>query len=182
MPALLTTTTAPADRNEWRTPPDLFALLHRRYGFTVDAAASEANHLLPRYWTAQESGLRDWSGERVFCNPPYGSSDAAYPVWLRHAQGETSAFRCPFAALLVPFDPSTTVWRDVVDGYASDVLMLAGRVRFLRPDGRPDKAANFASAIVVYQPGYNHGTAYRLWSWKAEIIAYNVIEELCRAG
>jgi hypothetical protein len=62
-----------SDREDWRTPADLFAALHREFAFTVDAAASERNALLPRFWTRESDAfLQDWRGERVFCNPPYG--------------------------------------------------------------------------------------------------------------
>lgn len=60
-------------REDWRTPRDLFASLHREFNFTVDAAATPANALLPRFWTRENDAFaQDWRGERVFCNPPYG--------------------------------------------------------------------------------------------------------------
>ncbi len=58
----------------YRTPPGLFELLHGIFRFTVDAAASDANALLPRYWTERHDALRqDWSQETVFCNPPFNN-------------------------------------------------------------------------------------------------------------
>lgn len=55
-------------------PPGDFAPLQARFAFTVDAAASEDNAKLPRFWTKATDGLsQDWRGERVYCNPPYSS-------------------------------------------------------------------------------------------------------------
>lgn len=60
------------DRDSWRTPPRLFHFLNERFRFTLDAAASKENALLPRYYTKEDDALsRSWKGQRVFCNPPY---------------------------------------------------------------------------------------------------------------
>jgi hypothetical protein len=44
-------------------------VLHERFHFTVDVAASDRNHKLPRYHTRSNNGLTaSWAGERVYCN------------------------------------------------------------------------------------------------------------------
>lgn len=59
-------------RQCWQTPPELFNDLNSIFSFTVDAAASDSNTLLPRYWTEEtDARTQDWSGETVYCNPPY---------------------------------------------------------------------------------------------------------------
>ncbi len=56
------------------TTPEVFAELHERFDFTIDVAASAENAKLPRFFSEQEDGLaQSWSGERVFCNPPYSN-------------------------------------------------------------------------------------------------------------
>ncbi len=68
-----------SDRMDWRTPPELFAALDAEFHFTLDAAANAANHLCDRYYTAEDSAFdHSWSGERVFCNPPYGRDSARW--------------------------------------------------------------------------------------------------------
>jgi phage N-6-adenine-methyltransferase len=59
--------------DERETPDSLFAPLHERYRFTLDAAASDENAKLPRYNTRERPGSYSWRGERVWCNPPYSN-------------------------------------------------------------------------------------------------------------
>ncbi len=40
-----------SEKQDWRTPEPFFNRLHARFGFTVDASASDENAMLPRYWT-----------------------------------------------------------------------------------------------------------------------------------
>lgn len=54
-------------KSDWETPQDLFNKLHDEFHFTLDAAASEHNHKLPRYYTESENGLaQDWGGNGSF--------------------------------------------------------------------------------------------------------------------
>ena len=53
-----------------RTPIDIWANLIKEFNFTLDACASDNNHLLPRYYTKENSCLdKDWSGEVVYLHP-----------------------------------------------------------------------------------------------------------------
>lgn len=59
----------PSAGDRWATPRDLFDRMNARYAYTVDVAAEAHNALLPRYF---QDGLRTpWTGERVWCNPPF---------------------------------------------------------------------------------------------------------------
>lgn len=52
-----------SNKNDWETPQELFDKLHEEFHFTLDAAASDHNHKLPRYYTEQTDGLKqDWGG------------------------------------------------------------------------------------------------------------------------
>ena len=65
--------------DQWATPEDFFATLDREFHFDLDPCADETNHKTPEYFTREQDGLRqDWSGRRVFCNPPYGRAIAAW--------------------------------------------------------------------------------------------------------
>ena len=44
-----------------RTPEDIWADLIKEFNFTVDCCASDNNHLLPKYYTIENSCLdKDW--------------------------------------------------------------------------------------------------------------------------
>lgn len=59
-----------SDRMDWETPADLFAKLDDEFGFTLDAAASRANHKCAKYYTAEDSAFdHEWGGRRYFAIP-----------------------------------------------------------------------------------------------------------------
>lgn len=131
-----------SDRHDWRTPQALFDRLHSEFAFTLDAAASAANALLPRYWTAEDDALaQDWRGERIWCNPPYGR--------MGHRFIEKAATSdADVAVLLIPARPDTRAWHEYILGNpAAEVRFLRGRVRFVgAPHGAP-----FPSAVIVFR-------------------------------
>jgi site-specific DNA-methyltransferase (adenine-specific) len=58
---------------EWETPQDLFDVLNKEFHFTVDVCATKENAKVSKYFTKSQDGLsQDWTGETVWCNPPYG--------------------------------------------------------------------------------------------------------------
>lgn len=55
-----------------RTPTDIWDSLSKEFQFTLDACASDENHLLPKYYTKDNSCLtKDWTGEVVYCHPMF---------------------------------------------------------------------------------------------------------------
>lgn len=130
----------------------MFAALHREFAFTVDAAASSTNALLPRFWTEHDNALiQPWAGERVFCNPPFGRSIA---LWLLRAIGEISR-GCPLAVLLVPARTDAGWWHDTVIPNA-EIRFLRGRLQYTHPsdpERRIRRQAPFASAVLVFRSG-----------------------------
>jgi phage N-6-adenine-methyltransferase len=74
-----------ADVDERATPPEFFAAIHRRFRFTVDAAALPYNAKLKRFWTPEQDGLKqNWGGERVWINPPFSDIEP----WVAKAWAE----------------------------------------------------------------------------------------------
>ena len=66
-----------------RTPKDIWDELNQEFNFTIDVCASNKNHLLPRYYTEKEDGLKqDWTGEIVYCHPPF---DGNIGRWVEKA-------------------------------------------------------------------------------------------------
>ena len=53
-----------------RTPPDIWESINNEFQFTLDACASDDNHLCSKYYTKDNSCLdKDWTGEVVYCHP-----------------------------------------------------------------------------------------------------------------
>lgn len=71
-----------------RTPPDIWEQLTKEFNFTLDACASDENHLLPKYYTKDNSCLdKDWTGEVVYCHPMF---DIYIPKFVKKCAEEKS--------------------------------------------------------------------------------------------
>lgn len=128
-----------ASRLDWETPASVFAPLHAEFGFTVDGCAEAHNAKLPRYFSPEVDGLnQDWSTERVWLNPPYGKVIRQWALKARSAA---------LAVALVPARTDTRWWHEHVQGVATEVRFLRGRLKFvgaLWP-------APFPSVIIVWK-------------------------------
>lgn len=123
-----------------RTPHDLFDALNAEHHFTLDAAASEQNALLPKYCTRAIDGLSySWRGERVWCNPPFSRLEP----WVTKAWREIRA-GCPLVVMLLPanrceqkfWQAHIEPWRDGgghPEGGTLTTRFLPGRPRFAAP-------------------------------------------------
>ena len=66
-----------------RTPKEIWEELKIEFNFTVDACASDKNHLLPKYWTKDIDALKqNWDNEIVYCHPMY---DIKIPKFIKKA-------------------------------------------------------------------------------------------------
>lgn len=126
-----------------RTPAGLFEKLMREFEFTVDAAASKENALLPRFWTIGDDALaQSWRGERVWCNPPYSNIEP----WVNKAWNEMHG-GCRRVVMLLPANRCEQGWwhrhvefyRDQERAFGGVTLrtkFLPGRLRFEWPASR----------------------------------------------
>ena len=129
----------------WRTPPRLFGRLHAERRYTVDAAASISNHLLPRYWTAaHDAKTRSLEGERAFCNPPF-SDIPAFLAWALERRDEG------FVEFLLP----ARVWEPWFHEYAvhGDKTILRRRTAYVAPPRVKQSSPSFGSILVRFGPG-----------------------------
>lgn len=129
---------------EWPTPQAFFDALNAEFHFTLDPCATPENAKCPLYFTEQQDGLaQDWSGHRVFCNPPYGR---AMPLWVRkcHEASQAGAL----VVLLAHARTDTRWFHDWVYRKADDIRFVRGRLRF----GGASVSAPFPSLVAVYRP------------------------------
>jgi phage N-6-adenine-methyltransferase len=145
-----------------RTPRDFFDPLHAERRFTVDAAASDANALLPVYWTRETNALvQPWRGHRVWCNPPY----SGLAPWPEKAWAEMHA-GCESVTMLLPANRCEQAWwqrhvepyrdRGAVGGISLTTRFLPGRMRFDWPADRvvPPKGDRppFGLVLLTFTP------------------------------
>ena len=129
---------------DYETPLALFKQLDAEFHFTVDAAADAENSLCERYWDEEMDGLaQDWSSERVFCNPPFGTAK----FWAAKASADNG-----LAVLLVPAAIDTRWWHEGVVLGASEVRFIAGRVNYGIAGEAGKIGLPMACAVVVWSP------------------------------
>lgn len=123
------------------TRREFFDPLNAEHRFTLDAAASERNALCEKFYTRESDGLlRSWRAERVWCNPPY----SRLAPWLAKAWGEMRD-GCELVVMLLPANRcEQKFWQEwvepfrdgpITDGIALRTRFLAGRMRFVMPEG-----------------------------------------------
>lgn len=126
----------------WLTPPEIVDALGP---FDLDPCCPPT---MP--WRTAEQmvhwpndGLKvDWTGKRVWCNPPYGRD--AVPFLRRMAVHDGGGILLIFART------DTSAWQDWIFPHAYGILFIRGRLRFHRPDGTPGETATAPSALVAY--------------------------------
>lgn len=144
----------PTPKDDWRTPPELYARLDAEFHFGLDAACTRENCLAPTGLSIEDvdSLAVPWTGRgAIWLNPPYSN----VRPWLRKAR---EAGRLVPVVCLVTSDTGCNWWRDLVAHEASEVRFLVGRMRFLRPDGTTNASKSSrgevarASALIIYSP------------------------------
>ena len=70
-----------SNTEEWSTPQDFFDKLNDEFHFTLDVCSTHENAKCKKHYTKDDDGLsQDWTGETVWCNPPYGRE---MPKWIQ---------------------------------------------------------------------------------------------------
>ena len=140
--------------NEWSTPQDLFDALDAEFHFTIDVAATPDNAKCKRFYTKEQDGLsQDWTGERVWCNPPYGREIGKFIKKL--ASGEAD-----IAVALIPARTDTKYFHDYIY-HKAEIRFIKGRLKFINksfPSYREDgnfkiSSAPFPSMIAIWRKG-----------------------------
>ena len=128
--------------NDWATPQDFFDKLNLEFRFTLDPCADASNHKCARYYDREQDGLsRDWEGERVFCNPPYGKEIGK---WVQKSF-EESKKKNTLVVMLIPARTDTKYFHDYIYGKA-EIRFIRGRLKF----GNSKTAAPFPSMVVIF--------------------------------
>ena len=138
--------------NEWYTPPEFIEAARAVMGgIDCDPASSEiANKTVGAnvFYTVKDDGLANKWGKRVWMNPPYSQPEIAEfseSIVSKYESGEVKQ-----ACVLVN-NATETRWFQRILSAASAVCFIAGRVRFLDPQGNP--GAPLQGQVVLYLGG-----------------------------
>lgn len=133
-------------RERWCTPPEIFLPCIEEFRFDLDAAADAETKRLDNYQT-DSLRARQWSGERIWLNPPYGRK---LEPFVRRAQQEASLGKLVVA--LIPFRCRAAWWHECVLYRAPEIRCYRKRIRFMRPNGtRGDFTMSCDSCLVVWR-------------------------------
>ena len=127
---------------EWETPQDFFDTLDAEFHFTLDPCSTHTNAKCEKHYTKEQDGLvQDWTGETVYCNPPYGR---VMPKWIKkcyeHFIGGGTA------VMLIPARTDTKAFHEYIYGKA-EIRFIKGRLKF----GGSKNSAPFPSMVVVFR-------------------------------
>ena len=101
-----------------------------------------------KYYTEEQNGLlQDWSGEVVFCNPPYGNKETG--IWTKKCY-EESLKPNTTVVLLIPARTDRISFHEYIYGKA-EIRFIKGRLKF--GDGK--NPAPFPSMVVVFRSEEN---------------------------
>lgn len=141
--------TSIAVTERWHTPEALYVALHREFDFSIDLAADDENTKADRYLAKETDALTvDWSGERAFCNPPYGRG---LDKWVE--KGFSAAYEG--GALVVMLLPARTGnrWFHRYCLPHGEVRFILGRLNFQRGNVQAKRRRSpFDSMVVVFRP------------------------------
>ena len=112
--------------------------LNEEFKFTIDVAADDHNHMLPRFYTSKENGLKqDWGNEVVWCNPPYGKDTFEWALKACLELERHWKEKLPVIVMLLPNMSHEWICDDhMLKGRI--MKRFVGRLEFTGPYGYPD--------------------------------------------
>lgn len=129
--------------DDWATPQDFFDQLDEEFHFTLDPCADVQNHKCDQFYTREQNGLsKDWGGNVVFCNPPYGREIG---TWVKYSY-EQSKKKDTTVVMLIPSRTDTRWFHSYIYGKA-EIRFVKGRLKF----GGATTGAPFPSMIVIFR-------------------------------
>ena len=131
-----------SNSEEWATPQDFFDRLNEEFNFTLDPCSTDENAKCEKHFTKEQDGLKqDWTGEVVFCNPPYGKN-----IWKWCRKCYEHSLNGGTAVMLVPARTDTGWFHDWVYGKA-EIRFVRGRLHF----NGSKWPAPFPSMVAIYR-------------------------------
>ena len=131
-----------SNSDEWETPQDFFDRLNEEFHFTLDPCSTDDNAKCEKHYTKEQDGLsQDWTGETVWCNPPYGRE---IKKWIEKCYWH--GYYGGTAVMLLPARTDTKVFHEYIYGQA-EIRFIRGRLHF----NGSKWSAPFPSMVVIYR-------------------------------
>jgi hypothetical protein len=131
---------APGASDEWYTPKYIFDAMACRFDLDVAAPPNGPLHVPTSRWLSSGSLETVWGGY-VWMNSPFEGRNGLVP-WLdkffAHGNG----------VCLVP-DRTSAPWWQAAARRANAVLFIAGKVKFIRPDGTEGKSPGDGTCLMA---------------------------------
>lgn len=172
MAHLVKSETKSSDKNRWATTWECFERAHELFGmkFSIDVCAEYETAKCTRYYgpngynppkfsvryvgLVATDALRLRWGDRFWCNPPFDLKKEFITQAIKMSRRGKSGM------MLLPYEPCTKWFRELVMPNTSIVYVPDGRYNFLESDGVTKKTGvNFPSCFVLFTPHYNGGRA-----------------------
>lgn len=129
----------------WETPQDFFDELNKEFKFTLDPCATKETAKCEKYFTKEDDGLtKNWGGECVFCNPPYGTE---IKNWVKKCYEEGKKFNT-IVVMLIPARTDTKYFHEFIYN-KSEIRFIKGRLKF-KGKQKGSGSAPFPSMIVIF--------------------------------
>ena len=123
----------------WATPQGFYDTLNTEFHFILDPCANADNAKCSRYYTKEDDGLsKNWGGETVFCNPPYGKEIGK---WVKKCAESNT-----LVVALLPSRTDTRWFHDYIYNNA-EIRFIKGRLKF----GDSKNSAPFPSMIAIWR-------------------------------
>lgn len=130
------------NHDEWETPQGFYNKLNDEFNFNLDPCSDGKNNKCTKFFTKQQNGLlQDWSGYRVFCNPPYSEISK----WVEKSYREGVKDNT-LVVLLIPVRTDTKYFHDFILN-RSEIRFVKGRIKFVGGEN----SAPFPSMIVIFR-------------------------------
>ena len=125
-----------------RTPEDIWAELLAEFPFTLDACASDLNHLLPKWYTRDNSCLdKDWTGEVVYCHP-------MFDMHIQNFVEKCAKEKC-LSVMLIPSSTHTRYFHKYIWDKTTGKTRDRVEIRFLE---KPKQGFNFGHDDGTKEP------------------------------
>lgn len=127
----------------WITPSGFFRPLQKEFLLEIDAAADSDNSMTDKFWDKESDAFKqDWSGKRIWCNPPYGRSEIY--KWVE----KCSNGGAEIVVALLPARTDTRWFHDFIYMKKNvELRLLKGRIKFSGMNG----SGKFPSMLAIFK-------------------------------